>query len=160
MLWGVGVGGGLRGTWREERALPSSCCPPGGCGKRRAETGGSRGAEVSCVWDETHECQKCSEKHLVLFFFSISPIINSLGAAQGAAAQPGGPPRQEALRVLCAMTSSRQPGMALGCLVSLGPTAQQLRTALHLRGSSSETGGRGGALASKPPGCAGSSPPG
>lgn len=94
------------------------------------------------------------------FFFSISPIINSLGAAEGAAAQPGGPPRQEALRVLCAMTSSRQPGMALGCLVSLGPTAQQLRTALHLRGSSSETGGRGGALASNPPGCAGSSPPG
>ena len=159
-LMGEGEGGGQKGTRREERALPSSCCPPGGCGKRRAETGGSRGAEVSCVWDETHECQKCSEKHLVLFFFSISPIINSLGAAEGAAAQPGGPPHQEALRVLSAMTSSRQPGTALGCLVSLGPTAQPLRTALYLRSSSSETGGRGGALASNPPGCTGSFPPG
>ena len=71
---GEGEGGGQKGTQREERALPSSCCPPGGCGKRRAETGGSRGAEVSCVWDETHECHKCSEKHLVLFFFQSPPL--------------------------------------------------------------------------------------
>lgn len=82
-LMGEGESGGRRGTWREERALPSSCCPPGGCGKRRAETGGSRGAEVSCVWDETHECQKCSEKHLVLFFFFNLPHYQQLGCCGG-----------------------------------------------------------------------------
>ena len=75
-------GRGQRGTQREARALPSSCCPPGGWGTCRQKTGGSRGAEASCVWDETHERQKCSEKHLVLFFFNL-PQYQQLGCCGG-----------------------------------------------------------------------------
>lgn len=54
-----------------------------GGGRVGQKTDGSRGAEVSCVWDETHECQKCSEKQLVLFCFFNLPHYQQLGCCRG-----------------------------------------------------------------------------
>lgn len=59
------------------------------------------GEEVSGIWDATPSLVNARNVQrsiwFCFFFFSISPIINSLGAVMGAAAQPGCPLCQEAL---------------------------------------------------------------
>lgn len=59
------------------------------------------GEEVSGIWEATPSLGNARNVQRSIWFFvvffKISPIINSLGAVMGAAAQPGCPLCQEAL---------------------------------------------------------------
>lgn len=93
---GGSAGLGCGGTHRRRRpVIPMLALEAG-----RLRAGDKqREVEVSCIWDETPSFTNARnvQRSIWFCFFSTSPIINSLGSAEGAAAQSGCPLCQEAL---------------------------------------------------------------
>lgn len=94
---GEGGGGGRGGPGgrRGPSLRPAAHLEGGGSVGQRQAAAGER--KLAAFGMKLMNAKNVQRSIWFCFFFSISSTINSLGAAEGAAAQPGGPPRQEAL---------------------------------------------------------------
>ena len=135
--------GGFRERSRPSR--PSAAHLEGG-GSVEPKTGGSRGEEVSCVWDETLSLMNAKnvQRSIWFCFFQFPPLSTAWVLRRGLQPSLDVPTAKRPCRPgdggLCACED-----LLLRAARGTHSSAShvRLRKALHLRGSSSETHRRG-----------------